>query len=325
MTNTIQIARRASSVLYNFLKSNHSCNEEYLLPANICPIVPAVFCKAGITFRLVDIDEKTLCLNWDECINIAKSNLASKLNLLYVHSYGFIDPDFLTKLTQWKKIFPESKVIDDRCLAPPTLVKQSNITDIELYSTGYSKLLEIGHTGWGIWNGSQEPLAYDPYFQEDEHDKLINKFHISIDTQQALNADFSSPWLDLQQPLMTCEEISEAIKYDLPRRMNHKHQLNTIYKKYLNEWALPDDFNLWRFNILVSDPNKLLAVIKKSKGDFVSNHYKPLTKMYNQQNAPNTAKLGSHIINLFNDHRYDVSRAERLAKKLRKYLIAHEN
>ncbi|WP_252981536.1 hypothetical protein [Aliarcobacter butzleri] len=55
---------RAATVLYKTLKSLKNKNK-FLLPLNICPIVPDTFIKANINFEFVDINLKTLCMDED--------------------------------------------------------------------------------------------------------------------------------------------------------------------------------------------------------------------------------------------------------------------
>jgi hypothetical protein len=317
--DNMQIARRASTVLYDFLKRDVSNGDKYLLPANICPIVPAVFYKAGVQFKLVDISAKTNCIDWNACLNLAKSDLSNKWNLLYVHSYGYEDFAFATKLKTWKEEFPESKVIDDRCLAKPSLIKQNHMSDIELYSTGYSKLLEIGHTGWGIYNKEPSELDVNSDYDELLHNALVLTFSECIREEKAVKFNFSSNWLDQQAPILSIKELSKEIQNRLNNSLNRRLKLNAIYLEYLNEWAMPSDFNIWRFNILVPKPAELLNSIG-AMGHFASSHYQSLTTIFDQKEAPVASSIGCHIVNLFNDHRYDESRVEDLAKKLRKLL-----
>lgn len=50
----IKVEKRASTVLYKFLISN--CRGySFILPANVCPVVPLTFIKANIDFVFVDI------------------------------------------------------------------------------------------------------------------------------------------------------------------------------------------------------------------------------------------------------------------------------
>ena len=58
---------RGAAVLYYFLKGNNS-GRPFLLPANVCPIVPLTFFKAGVPFEFVDIDE-THAMCRSQCID----------------------------------------------------------------------------------------------------------------------------------------------------------------------------------------------------------------------------------------------------------------
>ena len=47
-------SQRASAILYNYLSGNHF-DKPFLLPANVCPVVPLSFMKAGVGFEFIDI------------------------------------------------------------------------------------------------------------------------------------------------------------------------------------------------------------------------------------------------------------------------------
>ena len=64
---------RASIILYNFL-SMMVKKKPFLLPSNICPIVPAVYLKLKIPFEVVDISLDTL--EMDKKIILKKINKA---------------------------------------------------------------------------------------------------------------------------------------------------------------------------------------------------------------------------------------------------------
>jgi hypothetical protein len=49
-------APRASAILYNLLVGRAD-SRPWLLPANICPIVPITFLKAQVPFEFVDISQ----------------------------------------------------------------------------------------------------------------------------------------------------------------------------------------------------------------------------------------------------------------------------
>src|SRR5512135_1457121 len=109
------LAPRASSILYDVLVSR-SEQRPFLLPANICPIVPITFLKARVPFEFVDISAGNLHMDLEQAeALIRKRNLGG---LLYAHTYGETStPDEFFGLI--RDISPGLVVIDDRCLCLP--------------------------------------------------------------------------------------------------------------------------------------------------------------------------------------------------------------
>lgn len=147
----ITYANRASAVLYDFLKSK-SFKGPFLIPANVCPVVPLTMMKAGVGFEFVDIDERH---TMSESIAFKMMSKSEYEGLLFVHSYGklFDNEVFYQKL---KALNPNFCIIDDRCLCRPELDGSlpANV-DMELYSTGYAKYIELSYGGYGI---TKEPF-----------------------------------------------------------------------------------------------------------------------------------------------------------------------
>ena len=137
-------AYRASRVLYNFLKINAwNSTQPWLLPANICDCVPETFDTAEVKYEYADINPYTLCIDQSTILSQA-NNIAG---VLYVHTYGIEStPDLFFR--QLKEINPNVLIIDDRCLCKPSLVRQSTYSDMELYSTGAKK--QVNLNGGGI-------------------------------------------------------------------------------------------------------------------------------------------------------------------------------
>ncbi|OAM53142.1 hypothetical protein A7981_06945 [Methylovorus sp. MM2] len=317
--NQLLIARRASAVLYNFLINHADEASVYLIPANICPIVPAIFIKAGVRIIFIDISLETYCIDWSKCEEWANTHEESICHILYAHNYGYVDPNFGNKLARWKGLFPDSLVIDDRCLAEPSFLKQNELSDIELYSTGYSKLLEIGHGGWGIIKNQLKSVKWSDDFDQEAHEHLLDLFHNALDFNNKVDVDYSAYWLDQRKPIITAGKLPTLIKDGLHQSLERKKRLNTIYAQYLNEWALPNTFQLWRFNLWVEDAESLIKHVFEH-GHFASRHYQSFAFLFDQKVPLNSALLGRHIINLFNDHRYDEVKAVELAELIRDYL-----
>lgn len=131
----ITYANRASAVLYSFLKSR-SFTGPFLIPANVCPVVPLTMMKAGVDFEFVDIDERH---TMSEAIALERVGIRDYDGILFVHSYGkrFDNEDFYKGL---KSLNPNLTIIDDRCLCKPELNGSiAHHVDMALYSTGYAK------------------------------------------------------------------------------------------------------------------------------------------------------------------------------------------
>src|SRR4029453_3610942 len=106
---------RASAVLYNILASQAS-ELPWLIPANICPIVPITFFKARVPFEFVDISPMTLHMDLERVEALMKARQYG--GVLYVPTYGEASTpvEFFARA---KSIDPELLIIDDRCLCRP--------------------------------------------------------------------------------------------------------------------------------------------------------------------------------------------------------------
>src|SRR5512145_2688525 len=103
-------APRASAILYSLLV-NRRDKSPWLLPANICPIVPITFLKARIPFQFVDISPQTLHMDLEQAE--ALINNGNVGGLLYAHTYGAASTpnEFFEVL---KSLAPDLMIIDDR-------------------------------------------------------------------------------------------------------------------------------------------------------------------------------------------------------------------
>ena len=68
---------RASVILFNILvslkKQRFFSSEKYfLIPSNICPIVPAIFLKGKVNFNFLDVSLSSLCMDEDLIIERIK-------------------------------------------------------------------------------------------------------------------------------------------------------------------------------------------------------------------------------------------------------------
>jgi len=103
---------RASAILYNLLRSQAS-NHPWLLPANICPIVPITFYKAGVPIEFVDISAETLQMDLEQAE--WRLDRGPYVGVLYAHTYG--EPSTPNEFFQRvKSRNPDLIAVDDCCL-----------------------------------------------------------------------------------------------------------------------------------------------------------------------------------------------------------------
>jgi hypothetical protein len=302
--------RRASAVLYRYLRGVTRPGT-WLLPANVCPIVPAVYAKAGKTFEFADISPNTLCLDTTAAVARMRCEPGKFAGVLFVHTYGH-PGDFEEFFGQLKSLDQELQVVDDRCLCQPCFSRLGGVAEIELYSSGYSKFVDMGWGGWGHLRKDvayeAEPLPFDSAAQA----QLMQTFRTTLKERTPFECP-ASAWLDARPPEITFEQFRNEIEARLSAIARHRDQLNRIYSQQLESWALPDEFLDWRFTIQCAQQRELLDAIF-SAGHFASGHYISLIPMFGLGIAPIAEKLGQRAVNLFNDLRYTSDRATELSR-----------
>jgi len=276
---------RAANILFDVL-STIDRNIKFLLPINICPIVPDTFLRSDIKFEFIDIDLKTLCM--DEGLAIKAINKDSSIGgLLFVNTYGVkIDSESFYK--KIKNINPEIFIIDDKCLCVQNFdfdISKS-AASLTLFSSGYAKYVDIGYGGFGYLKVEN----FGKIFEDNSTDKDF------IDYKARLTK---------QIPLME----------------KHKTKLNRIYREGIPPYLhLGEEFEDWRFSILIDDKEDLLKDIFKD-GLFASSHYAAIDHKYvkHPMTKSNASIVASRIVNLFNDHRFDENMAKRVVTIINKF------
>jgi dTDP-4-amino-4,6-dideoxygalactose transaminase len=282
----ILFEERAATVLYKVLSNIK--NKKFLLPLNVCPIVPDTFFKANKEFEFIDINLKTLCI--DEDLILQKiANDKTIDGVLFVKTFG-ITLDNSKLYSKIKAMNTNIFIIDDMCPSIQEFDYQINDSDVDLalFSSGYSKYIDIGYGGYGF----------------------------------VKNSDFYKIFQD-KYPTKEFQEYKQKILTLIPKMKEHKKSLNAIYKKNIDKkYWLGEDFNNWRFSILVDNKEEILEAIFKQKNLFASSHYPQIDYNYVQeaQKNTNTDKVHSKILNLFNDFRYDAIKAQQTADIINQYL-----
>jgi hypothetical protein len=303
--NIVQ-APRASAILYNLLKSQRK-TKPWLLPANICPIVPITFFKAGIPFEFVDISAESLHMDLEQAEGRLKRGGYG--GVLYAHTYGEPStPDDFFKHV--KSFYPEILLADDRCLCIPDLEPNPDtFADIALYSTGYAKMVELNFGGYAFL---KEDISYHPEhlpFSPQAHAKIENGYKRAVQNRE-LYVYTDSDWLQTDADLPTWYDYRQQIEEGLNTALHQRETLNAIYENHLpKEIQLPKEYQSWRFNLRVKNQDRVLKSIFAA-GLFASSHYASLAGIMAPGHCPQAETLADEIINLFNDHYFDAQKAE---------------
>jgi hypothetical protein len=303
-------APRASTILYSLLKRSDQA-KPWLLPANICPIVPITFLKARVPFEFADISAGTLHMDLEQAEALIRKRRFG--GLLYAHTYGEAStPNEFFELI--KKISPDLIVIDDRCLCNPDLeVDPANKADVQLYSTGYAKIVDLDFGGYAFMS---DVVVYQPAnlsFNPQHHEEIEKSYKQAV-SRRTKYVYQDCDWLDTGSPVTSWPRYQQQIKTNLATSLAQRAELNKIYAgKLPDEIQLPGEYQTWRFNIRVKNKKQLLDQIFSS-GLFASSHYASLAGIMDEGKAPQAEALAEDVINLFNDHHFTVNQAEQICK-----------
>lgn len=292
-------ANRASSLLYSFLTSRE--NGTYLIPANVCPVIPMTFRLANVGFRFADIARDTLCIDKQECFDFAK-RCRGNGGVVYVRTYGCLE-DEESFFNDLKNEYPNFTIIDDRCLCLPEITMERTSADMILYSTGYAKQIDLGEGGFCYVKSDEKfPLNSNLQFDNEELDQYCVR---SIETGRPLS-DKPIYWLDVKPLKENVDSYLITIRNKIEERQRQRITINKIYDN-----ALPEDlrfankFQNWRYNIRVTPYLKGIILKELFENElFASSHYKPVNKLFDHDCYPVVNDLSENVINLFNDYHY---------------------
>ena len=315
---------RATSILYAFLKKNFNSTKIWMLPVNTCHLIPACFIKANVSYEFIDVDPISLSIDESKVLNRLKENSNRYAGVLCVRNFGDlrVSFDFFKRL---KNIQPSLLIIDDACLSFPDLdTLISPYVDLELYSTGYSKPIDLGYGGFGKLSKDYNLELVELSYKKEALDLMNSKYVQSVKSIKIIETnDFKSNWL-ASAKINQKEYVNQVIdRY--PQIIKHKKNLNSIYRQNINpifhEKRLS---NNWRFNLNVGNASILIRKIFEN-GLFASQHYFPLNKIFDSGNCPIWEKQYENIINLFNDHRFSIKQANKICKIINEFGIEASN
>jgi len=299
-------APRASAILYHVLASQEQ-KEPWLLPANICPIVPITFLKARVPFELVDISAETLHMDLQQVEGRIKQRKFG--GLLYAHTYG--EPSTPIEFFHGIKVLnPELLIVDDRCLCIPEFEAQSS-ADVILHSTGYAKIVDLHFGGCAFLGNNVTYRPVELTFNADDHDEIERAYKKAV--QERVRFVYHDlDWLETDASMPEWQDYRRQIENGLKLSFDQRARLNEIYASRLPpELQLPQKYQMWRFNIRVKNRSKFMKAIFDA-GLFASSHYASLAGIMADGQAPHADALASEVINLFNDHHFDADRAAQI-------------
>ena len=298
-------SNRASAIIYNFIKQYNT--GVYLLPANICYIVPITFVKAGVKFEFVDINPITFCIDENAVYKKINENIQTYSGLIYVHTYGAIqNVDFF--FNKIKSLNQKINIIDDRCLCVPNFSVEHSLADLVLFSTGYGKYANIGYGSFAFLKQSLNVLDDNELFDE----KSILGIESQIKECFIKNFKYTevcNTWLNSIIEEKLPNGYLNNVKEFVFKVTEHKIRINAIYNKNLPKHIqMGNHYNSWRYNILVSNKVKVLDNIFKA-GLFASSHYIPSSRLFDDKYYLESENLFSNVINLFNDFNFSEKNA----------------
>ncbi len=312
------LAARAATILYDLLAKRND-RRRFLLPANICPIVPITFFKAGVPIEFVDIRGDTLNMDMGEAEARLVQGAGMYGGVLYAHTYG--DPSTPDEsLGGLKKRFPELLLIDDRCLCVPDLdPREDKAADVILYSTGYAKIVDIGFGGYAFIQ-DEVPYAHRQMpFKEEDLAALEAEYRACTEAGGQYRYK-DSDWLQTETQLPAWPDYRTQVRAALTASLRHRQEINAVYNSRIPSQAqLPQQFQLWRFNARVPDKRRVLDAIF-GEGLFASSHYASLDGIMGSGGGSNASRLAGQVINLFNDHHFTLEMAEKAADVVRRSL-----
>lgn len=297
---------RASSAIYSLAKENPGL---WIIPDNSCHVLAAAILSAGSIPIIADIDPLTFSIKLSVCERLVQSH--SIKGVIWVRTYGNNHLDYEGAFCSLKDLSDQLIVVDDRCLCFPVLDKPDSQADVVLFSTGYGKPVDISYGGFCF---SKIPLQNHPMQEnfssianiqfEEVHKSLVKEksFLSEIHGQVVL-----SKWIHHVLPISQDAYI-DLINSKIVGMYEHKQKLNDIYSSINSNLVLGPNWNTWRFQLLVANPDELLVELFR-RGLFASSHYYPLSSLYKifcqlPKKHYYWPSIYSLTVNLFNDLRY---------------------
>ncbi len=329
---------RASTALFRLAAAIPDRAGLYLLPANVCPVVPLALMAAGRRFELIDLEARTLSMSEDLLRErLAGHGWSPVAGVVYVRTYG-AELDAGPLFSRLRTLDPQLLIIDDRCLCRPVpdiseLDRQG--ADAVLFSTGYAKQVDLGFGGFAHLDDRVPYVERHRRFDDADLERItaLYKAHIRSRTpiyrhggaggrktgsrRGALDQLF---WLETTRPAMAWDEYRALVLAKRNEAEDHRARINAIYRELICEAArLPDAYHHWRFQVRVLEPAALLEKIFAA-GLFASDHFYPAATLFGGHPCPIATHLQAEVVNLFNDFRISEPGAGKIGRIVARHL-----
>lgn len=316
------ITGRAATAIYLVLKANHIENKQVLVPANVCyaAIYPVTYSGNSPVFCDVEADTGNVSLE-----TIKNADLSNVKAMIIPHMYGNPVKDML----HIKTFCNENNIIliEDCASAMGVTMKNEDTTyragsfgDYVIYSTGYSKTINVGNGGILASDHCLdiERTLYQelPEFTEQSEHNLsfFSKLYRLIRNDQ--NQNLCAPIYQFLPEYMRDmylyridsvfeDKIIEALKgldEIIEQRRNDWNQYNQRIdaNEHLTKYAMEEGSVPWRFNMYINES------IRKEFIAYLLDHHVPVSDWYpnvapmfqNNQEYANTTKIEHTILNL---------------------------
>lgn len=304
------VGHRACGILFRYVKH---VGGKWLLPANVCPVVPFTLIEAEVPFEFVDIDKNTLCIKESDVLMKMHNDETIK-GVIYVHTYG-CERNISNFIGTLRESGRNIKIIDDRCLCRPDLKSPISEANMLLYSTGYAKYVDLGEGGFAWLQDDESVYEEDvPYLGDTIEDYYK---YLQAANKQCLLEEIPEHWINAG--ILSREDAIQNyfcdIQNSLPVIDRHKNVINAVYGDITSSITLGANMNNWRYSIFVNNKDELLSKIFGA-GLFASSHYCPSSRLFTTEYYPNAEWLYRHIINLFNDQHVSIEQARRVVNVL---------
>jgi len=315
----IRFEARASAVLDALLRPGGPSAAPWLLPANVCPVVPLALLGAGRRFELLDIEPDTLCLDRTAVLARLGRREDPVAGIVFVRTYGTardVEPWF----EEVRRAAADVLIVDDRCLGWPAFDGlDRSPADVVLYSTGYAKPVDAGGGGYAFVRDGVPYARHERPYDPADLDRVTAAWKDAI----ARRAPFSCrapAWLDTRPPAEPFDRYRARVEALVPAAREHHARLVDVYREGLPpEVCLPDGFHGWRFQIVVPRRDDLVRSLF-SRGLFAGTHYAPLTGVFGPGSAPVAERLHARVVNLFADAHYTEAEARATVRLVHEHL-----